>query len=78
MRGRAIEMIPAVDYILRNLRRNGWAVSVHLMSEYVEMHAVKLDALDDPPKIARCGDGDDDLAQLTCAKVLAEMCHDHP
>jgi hypothetical protein len=35
------------------------------------MHAVKLDALDDLPKVARCGDGDDAFAQLTCANVPA-------
>jgi hypothetical protein len=43
----------------------GYAVSV-------EMHAVKLDAPDDPPKVAR-SEGDDEASALTCAKAIAEM-----
>jgi hypothetical protein len=41
--------------------------------DYQEMHAIKLDAPDDPPMIARNLDGSDEAAVLKCAKLLAEM-----
>ncbi len=67
-------MTDPTDDILRQIRRHGWAVSVHLMGSYVEMHGVKLDAPDDPPKVARFIGWDDESAQLKCALALAEMC----
>jgi hypothetical protein len=63
----------AVDEILTAIRRRGYIVSVHRMREYVEMHAILIVSPDDPPRIARCGDGDDGAAQLECAKALEEM-----
>jgi hypothetical protein len=46
---------------------------LHRMREYVEMHAILIASPDEPPKIARCGDGDGDEAQNTCAKMLTDI-----
>src|SRR3954462_3794643 len=57
--------------ILRQIEDLGYAVSVHHMREYVELHAVRLSG-DEIPHVARCeGDGEEELYQA--ASALAEM-----
>ena len=47
--------------VLRQVETLGYAVSVHRMGEYVELHAVPLDG-EPPIHMSRCdGDGDDEL-----------------
>jgi hypothetical protein len=59
------------DAILHQIKALGYAVSVHRMREYVELHAVHLTG-DEIPHVARCeGDGDDQVYQAACAR--AEM-----
>ena len=59
------------DAVLRQIRDLGYAVSVHHMGEYVELHAVHLSG-DKVPHVARCeGGGDDETYLAACA--LAEM-----
>ena len=59
------------DALLRQIENLGYAVSVHHMSRYVELHAVRLSG-EDIPHVARCeGDGVEELYLAACA--LAEM-----
>ena len=61
------------DMILAQIRSPGYAVSVHRMGWYVEMHAVLLaDPTPDNVHLARRLDGDDEQAYRT-ACALAEM-----
>jgi hypothetical protein len=53
--------------ILQQIEALGYAVSVHRMREYVELHAVALSG-DEIPHVARCeGDGDEATYQAACA-----------
>jgi len=57
--------------ILHQVEGLGYAVSVHHMGRYVELHAVHLSG-DGIPHVARCeGDGEQELRLAACA--LAEM-----
>ena len=57
--------------ILRQVEALGYAVSVHHMREYVELHAVHLSG-EGIPHVARCeGNGEAELYRAACA--LAEM-----
>lgn len=70
MRQRQSGMTDAA-FILRGIEWRGYAVSVHRMREYVELHAVSLTG-DGPVHIARCeGDSGDKVRQDALA--LAEM-----
>jgi hypothetical protein len=60
------------DSIIKQLEDLGYAVSVHVMPGYVEMHAVPRSG-EGEVKLARCGDGDDDEACYRCAVELARM-----
>jgi hypothetical protein len=57
--------------ILRQVETSGYAVSVHEMGAYVEMHAVRLTG-EDIPHVARCEGGGEE-ALYVCACALAEM-----
>lgn len=62
----------AVEGILNSIRALGYAVSVHHMMDYVEMHAVDLKHPENQ-FIARDPDSDDEDATVRCATLLAEM-----
>ena len=47
-----------------------YAVSIHDMGEYIEMHAVRLADPDEVPHVARVDAGD---AEYQCAVALAGM-----
>lgn len=61
----------ATEILLGHIRQAGYAVSVHHMSEYVELHAVHLSG-DHIPHIARC-EGDGRAETYQAARALAEM-----
>ena len=56
-----VNQIQSLGYIVKTFRNNG----------KVEMHAVKLDGLQEP-QIARCEDGDGPQEEYRCACLLAE------
>jgi hypothetical protein len=57
--------------IIRQIEALGYAVSVHAMGTYVEMHAVRLTG-EGIPHVARCEGGDEE-SLYQCAIALAEM-----
>ena len=57
--------------IIRQIEGLGYAVSVHEMGAYVEMHAVRLRG-EEIPHVARCEGGDEEALYL-CAGALAKM-----
>ena len=59
------------DAIILQVKRLGYAVSVHHMGEYVELHAVHLSG-DEVPHVCRC-EGDGDEGTYLPAVTLAEM-----
>jgi len=61
---------------VRQIESHGYAVTVHHMREYVELHAVHLNG-DGVPRVARC-EGDGDAETYQAAKALAEMVGVHP
>jgi hypothetical protein len=65
-------MTDTADALIRQIEVLGYAVSVHRMGDYVEMHAV---FLKDPELvlIARCGDGDGEKEIRVAACELARM-----
>ena len=57
----------ASDAILRQIEALGYAVSVHTMQGYVELHAVSRDG-DEIPHVARCeGNGEVEMHLAACA-----------
>ena len=65
------DLSAAASHIISRVEEAGYAVSVHRMREYVELHAVSLTG-EEPVHIARCeGDSDDTARQA--ALSLAEM-----
>ena len=65
------DLAAAAREVCRRIENGGYAVSVHHMREYVELHAVPLSG-DGVPHVARCeGDGKAELHQA--AMALAEM-----
>jgi hypothetical protein len=65
-------MMAVSDSIIKQIEDLGYAVSVHVMPGYVELHAVPLSG-EGEVKLARCGDGDDEQATYRCAVELARM-----
>lgn len=59
--------------VLRQIEASGYAVSVHYVSDVVEMHAVKVPQ-GEPVHISRCVDGDGEIESLATARELAAMC----
>lgn len=59
-----------IDSIIQQIKDADYAVSVHIMPGYVEMHAVPMSGPSET-KLARCGDGDDEQAVYRCAVELA-------
>jgi hypothetical protein len=57
--------------IIGRIKRAGYAVSVHHMGRYVELHAVHLSG-DEDPLVARC-EGDGDLETYQSVRALAAM-----
>jgi hypothetical protein len=60
-----------IHIILRRIEDLGYAVSVHAMPGYTELHAVSLSG-EGVPHVAR-SEGDDDAALHNAACALAEM-----
>ena len=57
--------------IIKQIEALGYAVSVHHMGDYIELHAVKLQG-SDGYKLARSLDGDDEEQLYRTACLLAE------
>ena len=66
------EFSDLADTLINRMERGGYAVSVHRMGHYVELHAVQL-KLPCAQHIARVADGDEEEHLYHCVRELARM-----
>jgi hypothetical protein len=61
---------PLAAFALHRIEAREWHISVHLVNDVIEMHAVRESPLD--VHVARCNDGTHESHQFRAAKLLAE------